>query len=275
MEVNMIRIGKIGLFLLLLIPLFLNAQYQQQSATGGSVDWTDQVIREVGVGAPNPNMPIASQRAGAIEAAKRVALRNLLERVQGMNITSEVTVEQYMVTSDVIRNRIEGTVKNFRVVDTRYKSDGSVEVEVEVPLSSLYEVILPDYIPEGNPSQVPGGGGQGNMIFTGLIVDARGLGLKPAMAPKVMDQNGQEVYGTGNVSRDYAMQIGVVGYEKNLDRARANERVTNNPLVVKAIEVSGTHKTDVVIGYKDAEIIRSAAQNLNFLQQCKVMFILD
>ncbi|GAB4369094.1 MAG: hypothetical protein Kow0042_10620 [Calditrichia bacterium] len=261
--------------LILLFPLLIFAQYTQQSPTGGMVDWTNQVIREIGIGSPNPNMPIAAQRAGAIEAAKRVALRNLLERVQGMNITSEVTIEQYMVTNDVIRNRIEGTIKNFRVVDTRYKSDGSVEVEVEVPLSGLYEVILPDQIPEGvvPGQQMPGQ--PGNVVYTGLIVDARGLGLRPALAPKILDENGQEVYGTGRVSRDYALQIGVVGYEKDLTRARANERVTNNPIVVKALQVSGTHKTDVVISNQDAQLIRSAGQNLNFLQQCKVMLVLD
>ncbi|MCK5453339.1 MAG: hypothetical protein KAJ16_03200, partial [Calditrichia bacterium] len=89
------------------------------------------------------------------------------------------------------------------------------------------------------------------------------------------DQNGMEVYGTGAVSRDYALQIGVVGYEKDLNRARANERVTNNPLVVKAVEVTGTHKTDIVISNQEANMIRAASQNLNFLQQCKVMLILD
>jgi hypothetical protein len=259
---------------LLFLTSFVFAQYFEKSPTGGLVDWTDQVVREIGIGAPNPNVPIAAQRAGALEAAKRVALRNLLERVKGMNITSEVTVEQYMVTSDIISNRIEGVVKNFRVVDTRYKSDGSVEVEVEVPLASLYETILSDQIP---PDQMPYGYGDPSKsaVFTGLIIDAKGLGLRPALAPKVVDENGMEVYGTGQVSRDYALQIGVVGYEKDLNRARANERVTNNPMVIKAVNVSGTHNADVVISNRDAEMIRSASQNLNFLQQCKVMLILD
>ncbi len=262
--------------LILVLPVLLGAQYYQQSPTGGVVDWTNQVIREIGIGAPNPNMPIPAQRAGAIEAAKRVALRNLLERVQGMNITSEVTIEQYMVTNDVIRTKIEGTIKNFRVVDTRYKSDGSVEVEVEVPLSGIFQTVLPGYLPEGvTPPVQPPPGQPSNVIYTGLIIDARGLGLRPALAPKVVDENGQEVYGTGRVSRDYALQIGVVGYEKDLNRARANERVTNNPLVVKATGVTGTHKTDVVISNRDSEMIRSAGQSLSFLQQCKVMLILD
>jgi hypothetical protein len=265
---------KIIFVLILLIPVAFYAQYLEKTPSGGVVDWTDQMIREVGIGAPNPNLPIGAQRPSAIEAAKRVALRNLLERVQGMNITSEVTVQEYMVVSDVIYNRVEGAVRNFRVVDTRYKSDGSVEVEVEVPLSGIYSTVLTDYIPMG---QQPYGyeGTPSSTVYTGLIVDARGLGLRPALAPKIVDQNGMEVYGTGSVSRDYALQIGVVGYEKDLNRARANERVTNNPLVVKAVEVSGTHNTDVVVSNQEANMIRAAAQNLNFLQQCKVMLILD
>ena len=260
--------------MLFLIPVLLYSQYQEKTPSGGLVDWTDQMIREVGIGAPNPNLPIGAQRASAIEAAKRVALRNLLERVQGMNITSEVTVQEYMVVSDVIYNRVEGAVRGFRVIDTRYKSDGSVEVEVEVPLSGIFSSVLPDYIPLDGGGMAYDGAPT-SAIYTGLIIDARGLGLRPALAPKVSDQNGMEVYGTGSVSRDYATQIGVVGYEKDLNRARGNERVTNNPLVVKATEVNGNHKTDVVISNQDANTIRAAAQNLNFLQQCKVMIILD
>ena len=259
---------------LILVPVFLMAQYFEKSPTGGLVDWTDQVVREVGIGAPNPNHPIGAQRAGALEAAKRVALRNLLERVKGMTVTSEITVEQYMVTSDVIFNRVDGVVRNYRVIDTRYKSDGSVEVEVEVPLSGLYESILPDQIPlELQPYSYQGPAS--SAVYTGLIIDARGLEVRPALAPKILDQNNMEVYGTGTVSRDYALQIGVVGYEKDINRARANERVTNNPILVKAVEVSGTHKSDVVISNQDANNIRAAAQNLNFLQQCKVMIVLD
>ena len=260
--------------MLILFPVLIYSQYYEKTPTGGLVDWTDQMIREIGIGAPNPNLPIGAQRASAIEAAKRVALRNLLERVQGMNITSEVTVQEYMVVSDVIYNRVEGAVRGFRVIDTRYKSDGSVEVEVEVPLSGIFSTVLPDYIPMDGGA-VPYDGTPTSAVYTGLIIDARGLGLRPALAPKISDQNGMEVYGTGSVSRDYATQIGVVGYEKDLNRARANERVTNNPLVIKATEITGSHKSDMVISNQDANKIRAAAQNLNFLQQCKVMIILD
>jgi hypothetical protein len=112
-------------------------------------------------------------------------------------------------------------------------------------------------------------------VFTGLIIDARGTGLRPAMAPKILDEQGNEVYGSGYVSRDYAVQIGVVGYEKDINRAKTNERVTDNPLIIKGIKSSGSNRADLVISNSDAQMVLAAAKNLNFMEQCKVMIILE
>ncbi|MDZ7262851.1 MAG: hypothetical protein ONB05_12200, partial [candidate division KSB1 bacterium] len=112
-------------------------------------------------------------------------------------------------------------------------------------------------------------------VYTGLIINAKGLGLRPAMAPKVLDESGNEIYGSRYVDREWAVKIGMVGYDKDVNRARTNERVTNNPLIVNAIKVSGPNKADVVISSADAANIHSAAANMNFLDKCKVMFIVD
>ncbi|MGD9487071.1 MAG: LPP20 family lipoprotein [Calditrichaceae bacterium] len=260
--------------------LVLNAQIYQQVPNAGTVNWQDQVIRATGIGAPNPNVPLAAQRAGAIRAGEMDALRQLLETVKGMNLTSETIVRNAMVESDVITSKVSGVVKNFRKVDTRYLSDGSVEVDVEIPISGiLLDALLPQQIGGVNPNMMYNAAQPQptyqNAVYTGLIIDARGLGLRPAMAPKIVDETGNEVYGTGYVSRDYAVQIGVVGYDKDLNRAKTNERVTNNPVIVKGLKVSGSNKADVVISNSDAANIMAAAKNLNFMEQCKVMIILD
>jgi len=122
-----------------------------------------------------------------------------------------------------------------------------------------------------DPSFLP----QQSGVFTGLIIDARGTGLRPAIAPRVLDEQGNEVYGSGYVSRDYAVQIGVIGYEKDVNRARLNERVADSPLIINGIKAAGTNRTDVVITNPDAQMVIAAAKNLNFMEQCKVMIILD
>jgi len=67
----------------------------------------------------------------------------------------------------------------------------------------------------------------------------------------------------------------MVGYDKDLNRARNNDRVTANPLVINAVKVSGPNKADVVISSADAATIQAAAANQNFLDKCRVMFIVD
>jgi len=267
-----------GICLLVLMPAMVFSQGYMQDVGSGKVDWTSQVLKSTGIGAPNVAMPLPQQRAGALRAAKMDALRNLLETVKGINLNSETLVENAIVTNDQILTKVEGAVRGFRVVDTRYMSSGDVEVDVEVPLTGIItDAVLPmtfggDVPPSGGGEAVetPAAGG-----VSGLIVDARGLGLRPAMAPRVLDEQGNEVYGSKFVDRDYAVDIGMVGYEKDVNRAAKNERVASTPMVVKGVEASGPNKTDVVVGAADAAKIQSTAENANFLQQCKVMFVLD
>ena len=195
-------------------------------------------------------------------------------------ISNKTYYNLMMVENDIIETRVQGIVKNFRVVDTRYMSDGSVEVEVEVPISGvLTDALLPQWgaprpVGQGYPvSEYPAQ--PANIVYTGLIIDARGAGVRPAMAPKIIDEAGNEVYGTGFVSREFAVQIGVVGYEKDINRAARNDRVTDNPLVVKAVGASGTNKNDIIISNRDTQNVIASAKNLNFMEQCKVMVILD
>lgn len=271
----------LALMVLLLFAVGLGyGQVYQQVPNAGVVNWQDQIIKATGIGAPNPNVPLAAQRAGALRAAQQDALRQLLETVKGMSITSETTVRNAMVENDVIVSKVQGVVRNFRKVDERYLSDGSVEVDVEIPISGvLTEAFLPVQVGGMQPGQIFSGvqpqPSYQNAVYTGLIIDATGLGVRPAMAPKIIDENGNEVYGTGYVSRDYAVQIGVVGYEKDLNRAKSNERVTDNPIVVKGIKASGSNKADIVISNMDASNVSASAKNLNFMEQCKVMIILD
>ncbi|MBN2410455.1 LPP20 family lipoprotein [candidate division KSB1 bacterium] len=282
------------------------AQYVNQNVgEAGSIDWSSQVVRATGIGAPNPNLPQAAQRASAIEAAKRVALRNLLETIQGMSINSETTVRNAMMENDVINTRVQGVVRGFTVVDTKYMSTGDIDVTVEMPITgALSDVLLPQQmggtpisagaavpqgqlwpanrpVPEGYVLIAPASPGQtttssaGGGVYTGLVIDAKGLGIRPAMAPKIVDESGQEIYGSKYVSRDWAVKIGMVGYDKDVTRAKSNDRVTNNPLIVKGLKASGANKADIVVSNNDAALIRNTTANQNFLDKCKVMFIVD
>jgi len=67
----------------------------------------------------------------------------------------------------------------------------------------------------------------------------------------------------------------MAGYLKDPLQAQQNPRVTDKPLLVKAIKASGDARVDMVISNADAAMLQGAAQNLSFLEKCKVIILVD
>jgi hypothetical protein len=133
--------------------------------------------------------------------------------------------------------------------------------------------------PAPEPSQ-PSGGQETNAtvnfkggVATGLVIDGRGIGLRPALLPKIVDQQGQEVYVGQVVTRTNAVEQGVAGYAKDVNAAANNFRVTDNPAVIKALSTAGAGRTDVVIGHADAQALRQLSSKGDFLQYCRVIIV--
>jgi hypothetical protein len=116
---------------------------------------------------------------------------------------------------------------------------------------------------------------QATGVLTGLVVDARGLAARPAMAPKITDEAGQEVYGSAFVSREYAVQQGMSGYGKDLETSKQNQRVADNPLTVRGLRSDGPGRSDIVISNAEAAKLRNASEHLSFLKKCRVMIVVD
>lgn len=253
----------------------------------GAVNWSAGYIEAVGIGAP-PDRSIgkANARPMALRAAKVDAYRNLLEITKGVRVDSTTTVKDFTVESDVINTQVDGLVKGGVIVDQQYMSDGTVEVKVRMPLyGNLAQIMIPASIekrkdlrppePPAAPAPVAAAPAAPPMAYTGLVVDARGIAARPAMSPRIFDEDGKEVYGSANVDREYAVQQGMSGYARDLTAAQSNQRVTNSPITVKAVKTSGAGKADLVISNADAQQIRASAENASFMKKCRVMIVLD
>ncbi len=259
-----------------------------EETDNSQVDYSARIIRGTGIGAvPTNASNVGAARANAIRAAKMDALRNLVEAVKDVRITSETTVSNNMVESDVITSKVEAMVRGAQQVgDVRYLSDSSVELTMEVPLSGIMDLVMPiaeSTLPpalgqptapiEGTtPSAVPALPGQ---PITGLIIDARGLGLKPSMSPQVLTDEGTVLYGPGSYPRDFAVAQGVVGYHKDPAAAATDARVVGNPVTIKGQSTSGGMGTDVVIALADAQRVAGFDGFGEAISACRVMFILD
>ena len=259
-----------------------------EEGENSQIDYSTRMIKATGIGAvPTNASNVGAARANAIRAAKMDALRNLVEAVKDVRITSETTVSNNMVESDVITSKVEAMVRGAQQVgDVRYLSDSSVELTMEVPLSGIMDLVMPTAegtlpltlgqpttLAEGtSPSAVPAIPGQ---PITGLIIDARGLGIKPSMSPQVLTDGGTVIYGPGSYPRDFAVAQGVVGYHKDPAAAAADARVVGNPVTIKGQSTSGGMGTDVVISLGDAQRVAGLDGFGDAISACRVMFILD
>jgi hypothetical protein len=246
----------------------------------GAVDWSERSITATGIAAPNPDLPEAAQRAGAIRAATIIALRNALETVKGMYLNSSTTVANFMTTKDEISTSVSGYIQGFEQQGrTKYMSDGSVEVTLLIPIDGIGnlgdELYTPIVGKKPSVTKFEGEKADNSVIFTGLVIDCKGLNLKPALSPKIVDEEGREVYGSAYVTREWAIKHGIVGYAKEVDAAAKLGRVGDNPGKIKALKAKGENSTDVVISNDDAASVRSAADNLKFLSECRVVLVID
>lgn len=257
-----------------------------QELENGSINYADRTISATGIGFIPEGMINAGQaRRSALRVAKLDALRNLVEIVNGIVVTSETTMRDAML-DDVIKSKVEGVVRGaYQVGDPKYLSDTSVEVTYEVKMSGISEIVTPvanvteptGYIATETPateSPAPATTTQ-DLNYTGVILDARGLGLRPAMAPQVLNRSGEVIYGPGDYSREYAVVNGVAGYAKSLESAQADPRVKGNPLVVKGAGVSGSNQTDVVVASGVGRKIMTADNRTGVLRDCRVIILLD
>ena len=244
----------------------------------GSVNYSEQTISAIGIGFVPQNAINAGQaRRLALRIAKQDALRQLIEIVNGVTLTSETTMSGAMV-DDVISTKVRGFIRGARQNgDPKYLSDTSVEVEYSVPMSGISDIMLPPLtVPAAAPGEAaaaptsPTAGG-----ITGVIIDARGLKARPAMAPRILDQNGNAVYGPGTYSREYAVTNGVAGYSKSLEAAQKDARVMGNPLIIKGVATAGTNRTDISVSNADVSKIDSANRSYSVLKDCRVLILLD
>lgn len=124
------------LIILILLFFVLSTVSWSQSS-----EWLNTVIEVTGTGAVrcDANLSQAQQKLMAKRAALLDAYRQILEQVRGVRIDSQTTVQDLIVEYDEIEAKINGHIKGIRVLNTRYVADGTVEVDMALRISDLFE----------------------------------------------------------------------------------------------------------------------------------------
>ena len=111
--------------------------------------------------------------------------------------------------------------------------------------------------------------------FTGVVLDARGLGMKPALLIRVLDEGGMELYRGQYVPQEKAAQMGLALFSRDLTAAQTNPRVGKNPLTLKGSKVNPANPSDLILAGENAQKMAPYAQKGTFLEDCRVMVVLE
>ncbi len=253
----------------------------------GAVNWekgANSDITAVGISLKDPR-GMAISREAAIMAAQR----NLLGIIQGMQIDSETTMRELQIESDVVKRKISGIIRGAQIVDEHPNEDGGYYVKMRVPIygvGGIASAIVPEISPENkkpfeavekssiSPTEVKK---IKNSDYSGVVIDASDLGLKPTFSPVIYDTNGRAIYGVENLDPDKIIERGMVDYSNSVNDKIANERAGDNPLVLKAVKVNesntSANKVNVVVSVTDADKILLANEKSHMLDECAVVFV--
>ena len=88
----------------------------------------------------NGTQPVATVRLNAERAAKLDALDRLIVEVSVLELAND---SGDIVAKVAEKQAIEDAARRFRVIDTKYYSDGSVDIVAELPLDVVDELVAP------------------------------------------------------------------------------------------------------------------------------------
>jgi len=256
----------------------------------GAIDWTAGIVEAKGTGVPPTYTYSGKPQTGeqqTLSQATKKAQHNLLETIINLRINSESRVIDVVETYPSIMAQLRGMVQKAPEVEKlrQLRYDGTVEVWSRMKLSGGFsQLILPPEIrhiesikqvltpPNYRKTQSRP---RSSEIFTGLVVDARAMRAVPVLAPRILDENLEEVFGPAYVSREFAVQQGVARYTTDIWKAKFDTRVSDNPLIAKALKVLWPGRCDFIISNADAAKLKSASEHLKFLRECRVIIVLD
>ncbi len=245
----------------------------------GEIDWETGLIRVVGYGVPPRGVYGAQAKLMARGAAKADAYRNAVEVLKGVRVNSQSYVQNYVMASDEIRTSVDGFVQGARIVGVNQQVDGMVEVILELSLggqaglSALLNRSISPTNPEVPEWIMPSISEQTS--YTGVIIDGRNLGLKPALYPQIFDINGYLLYSQSMVDMERPGFTTMVAYSRSMEMAKKIPRVGKNPLIISAVSSvqADADATDLVLDSEASKAFQGVGREI--LKNAAVVFVID
>ncbi len=105
---------------------------------GQEINFNGKTFTRVGFATSTPAMAIP---LGALRAAEIDAYKLLAKRIVGFTLESQTTVENYILTSDVVKSKVLATIYLARLVDYGWDDQGDAFVKMQIDTNEVAEIL--------------------------------------------------------------------------------------------------------------------------------------
>lgn len=236
-----------------------------QALSAGTLNWT---TLELCSSATEANSSGSMAGYEALEGRARAELGpRMLDLAREVRIDGERTSGDLMSSTQAVADKLDANVSLWEVTEARYYTSGRVDVEVCLPVHAWLRPALARMgtgADRASPPEVP---------ITGLIVDARGLEVQPAVAPEIRDPAGAVLYAAAFMTSFAASQRAPVVYVTDPADPVAVRRAGEQPVIVHAASVAD--EVNLVLDAPGSVALRKAAGAAGFLAQGTVVVVVD
>lgn len=236
----------------------------REQLDGGVIDWTTWRLEA----------SAASERAVGAWKDRRVQEQDALDRLAPriltlapqVRVTPDATAGDLMNKEDDLGVRLREGLGTWRVVETRYVAPSRVEMDATL---DLLEWLRPALVSLGDASAPLAPTGD----RTGVLVDVRGLGFKPCLAPRIQGEQGQVVFDVGAVSVDAIRRAPPVIYVPDPADPRAMSRAGERPIFARG--ASATADGDIVLDAADLAALSGSPDFKALASAGRVVIVVD
>jgi hypothetical protein len=232
-------------------------------------------VKDPNYGKPDYAFNVSEARNKSYTKAKDKIQIKLVKSIENLPLDDRSTILEKISTDEKFRERFN----QYYLLDTgsiqvKYVED-SVMIRSEVSFWGKNGIMnyiplyfgkepFPKFSNSGYPSE-----------YSGLVIDARHLPVKPALLPRITSDKGLDIYSYLMVNKNYAIDKGLVSYQTNPVLAMSDKRVGNKPFFVVAQTVSGANHTNLTIPTVEAIKLLSHPNTINNLRMCRVIILIN
>ncbi|OHB33078.1 MAG: hypothetical protein A2X84_02560 [Desulfuromonadaceae bacterium GWC2_58_13] len=124
---------------------------------GVTVELKDKLFRRVGFATSTPS---AAGPLQALRAAELDAYKELIKQLVGFELESHTTVENFMLTSDLVKTKVMATLFMAQLTEYGWTPEGDAYVKMQLNLKEASEILGQNLITDSEIIEVEGQGAQ-------------------------------------------------------------------------------------------------------------------